>query len=222
MLDSGVEMRAGLYAIADADACRRAGCALEETALALIEAGPVALQLRWKGAEAGAFLAVCRRVLAAGRARGVPVIVNDRVDLARLVGADGVHLGQDDLPLEAARALLPAGTLVGISTHDASQVEAALAAGADYLGFGPVFPTDSKEVLDPLVGLAGLRAAVRIAAGTPVVAIGGISRARLKDVREAGARAVAVISDLLQEGTGAQAIEIRASQLDRAFQEAGQ
>ncbi len=210
-------MRAGLYAIADADACERAGCTLEETALALIAAGPAMLQLRWKGAESGAFLALCQRILRAGRAASVPVIVNDRVDIARLAGADGVHLGQDDLPLEVARTQLPTGTLVGVSTHDAAQVKAAVASGADYLGFGPVFPTDSKEVLEPLVGVAGLRAATRLAGSLPVVAIGGISQERLGDCREAGARAAAVISDLLQEGSTPGAVQARAVKLDQVF-----
>lgn len=214
-----IAVRRGLYAIADADACERVGAPLEETALALVEARPAAVQLRWKGAPAGAFLAVCRRVLARGRARGVLVIVNDRVDVACLAGADGVHLGQGDLPVDAARTLLPPGALIGLSTHDLTQVKQGLQSGADYLGFGPVFPTGSKLRPDPVVGLAGLEAACRLAAGTPVVAIGGVRRETVPDIRTAGAHAVAMIGELLGPDGSPPTVRERAAHLDRDFRE---
>ena len=103
----------------------------------------------------------------------MPFIVNDRLDVALAVGADGVHLGQDDLPLAAARALVPAGFVIGVSTHDEAQARAAVDGGADYLGFGPCFARTSKRNPDPVVGLERLAQVSRL--GAPVVAIGGIT-----------------------------------------------
>jgi thiamine-phosphate diphosphorylase len=125
---------------------------------------------------------------------GALLIVNDRVDLAVAAGADGVHLGQTDLPIEAARRFAP-DLLVGVSTHDTEQVERAVASGADYLGFGPVFATQTKQNPDPVQGIAGLRAAVAAARGTPIVAIGGIeaSPAVAREVYAAGAAAICAI-----------------------------
>lgn len=124
---------------------------------------------------------------------GVALIVNDRVDVALAVGADGVHLGQTDLPLEDARRI--AGSLwIGISTHNVAQVSAACAGGADYLGFGPMFATATKERPDPVQGIAGLAAAVAAASGRPIVAIGGITAGDVAAVYRAGAVAVCAIS----------------------------
>jgi thiamine-phosphate pyrophosphorylase len=124
---------------------------------------------------------------------GAALIVNDRIDIALAAGADGVHLGQTDLPIEDARRISQ-NLWIGISTHDIAQVRAACAAGADYLGFGPVFSTMTKERPDPVQGIAGLRAAVAAAAGRPVVAIGGITAADVADVYRAGAHALCAIS----------------------------
>jgi thiamine-phosphate pyrophosphorylase len=130
------------------------------------------------------------------RARGALLIVNDRLDVALAAGADGVHLGQEDLPLEAARRLAPE-LLIGISTHSDAEMDAA--SGADYLGFGPVFPTRSKPGarLPPPHGLAGLRRAVQ-RAKAPGVASGGITAATARDVARAGAACVAAIGELCQ------------------------
>ena len=129
---------------------------------------------------------------------GVCLIINDRCDLALAVNADGVHLGQDDLPPALVRRWLAPPALIGVSTHDLVQVERAKAEGvADYLGFGPVFPTRSKERPDPVVGLAGLEEAVRLAAPLPVVAIGGIDQRSLGAIRRTGASGAAVISAYL-------------------------
>ncbi len=207
-------MDPGLYAIADL-----AAGAADPEALAgqLLACGPAALQLRWKDPPgAGAFLEVARRLAALSRAAGVPFIVNDRVDVAALAGADGVHLGQDDLPLAAARRLLPPGTLVGVSTHTLAQVEAAVAEGADYLGFGPVFATSTKARPDPVVGPGGLAAAVRAAAPVPVVAIGGITLERVAEVAGTGAACAAVIGDVL----GAADVAARAAAVHQAFLDA--
>lgn len=127
---------------------------------------------------------------------GVLFIVNDRCDLALAVDADGVHLGQEDLPCAEARRLLGTGKLIGISTHNADQVRLAATLDPDYLGFGPIFTPRSKQDHDPTVGLDGLRA-VRPLTTLPVFAIGGISREAVAAVMQAGANGVAVISAVL-------------------------
>jgi len=152
----------------------------------LVEGGARVLQVRGKKLDARAMLAALDEIRAA--APGAVLIVNDRVDVALAGRADGVHLGQTDLPLAEARRLAP-NLLIGVSTHNLPQVEAAR--GADYIGFGPVFATATKENPDPVVGLDGLRAAC--ARGIPVVAIGGIELAHLDAVVAAGAHAAAVI-----------------------------
>jgi thiamine-phosphate pyrophosphorylase len=188
----------GLYAIADVDLLRRRGLDLDATLEALAASGAPVVQLRFKEAPGGALLEAARALVAACRRRGLVSVVNDRADVAAAAGADGVHLGQDDLPVAAARALLPKGAVVGQSTHDLDQIEGALAMGADYVGFGPVFGTRTKSNPDPVVGTAGLAEAVRKVRGrVPVVAIGGIGLETIGAVAEAGADLAAVISDVL-------------------------
>lgn len=146
-----------------------------------------------------------RDVLAAARmARNVTaevgalLIVNDRLDIALAADADGVHLGQEDLPLAEARAIVrrraPARAfIIGISTHNRPQILEAVQGGADYIGFGPVYPTATKSNPDPVQGLAGLRDAVSLAGTTPVVAIGGITPDNVADVAITGAAAACCI-----------------------------
>jgi thiamine-phosphate pyrophosphorylase len=122
-------------------------------------------------------------------------IVNDYADIAAAVGADGVHLGQDDLPIDAARRVVGRSALIGLSTHSLAQAEAAQAAGADYIGFGPVFPTGTKNAGTPR-GLDELRA-VTTHVAIPVIAIGGITETNAGAVIGAGARGIAVISAVL-------------------------
>ncbi|OYT20724.1 MAG: thiamine phosphate synthase [Nitrospira sp. UW-LDO-01] len=124
-------------------------------------------------------------------------IVNDRCDLALAVDADGVHLGQGDLPLNLARKVMGPGKLIGISTHNAEQVRVATAGGPDYLGFGPIFKPGSKADHDPVVGVAGLKA-IRPLTPLPIFAIGGISLDHVSEVMGAGANGVAVISAILK------------------------
>ena len=185
----------GYYAIVDATAAALSdGAALVARARALLAAGPCCLQLRAKGGDAAAMRDAARVLLPVCRAAGIPFCVNDRLDVALAVGADVVHLGQDDLPLAEARAVLRAAgrsMVVGISTHNLDQALAA--AGADYIGFGPVFPTTSKANPDPTVGVAALAAVCR-AVAVPVVAIGGITLEHLAAVAGSGAAAAAVIS----------------------------
>jgi thiamine-phosphate pyrophosphorylase len=188
----------GYYAILDVPPGRASDLeAARSRALRLITADPCWLQVRAKGASAAELLALGRAVLPLARAAGIPLCINDRLDVALVLGADAVHLGQDDLPLAEARQIAGGRLCIGISTHDRAQVKAALAGGADYLGFGPIYPTQSKQNPDPVVGLAALRQACHDAchdAIVPVVAIGGIGLPEVRAVAEAGAAAVAVIS----------------------------
>lgn len=162
----------------------------------LFDAGVRVLQLRMKDAPAALMLAVLDEVRL-HRPPGTLLIVNDRLDVALAGGADGVHLGQDDLPLRAARRCCPQGFLIGVSTHNEAQAAAALAEGADYLGFGPIFATASKRNPDPVVGVERLRA-VCASTRVPVVAIGGVTLERVPELVAAGAHAVAIIAAVNQ------------------------
>ena len=133
---------------------------------------------------------------AAARA-GVLFIINDRCDLALALNADGVHVGQGDLPLDLARKVMGPDKLIGISTHNPDQVREATAGKPDYLGFGPIFKPGSKQDHDPVVGLEGLRA-MRSLTALPVFAIGGIQIDQAGEVMRAGAHGVAVISAILK------------------------
>jgi len=124
---------------------------------------------------------------------GAALIINDRVDVALAADADGVHLGQTDLPIQEVRTLAP-DLWIGVSTHNLAQVRAACEAGADYLGFGPVFATTTKANPDPVQGLDVLRAAIAEAAGRPGFAIGGITTTHVADIYRAGAHAICAIS----------------------------
>lgn len=134
--------------------------------------------------------------MAALSPRGVRVIVNDRPDIAVIVGAGGVHVGQEDLPVEEARKICRPPLWVGVSTHNTEQLREAVRTSADYIAVGPIFPTATKENPDPVVGTKFLREARRMTS-KPLVAIGGITLARAEDVFRAGADSVAVIGDLL-------------------------
>ena len=186
-----------LYAVTDA---RLSGLAHAAQVLRLSEGGATFVQLREKHASPRDF---CREAAAAqevARARGVTLIVNDRADIALAIGAGGVHLGQDDLPPEAARRLLGDGYVIGYSTHSLEQLAVASRLPVDYVAFGPVFPTRTKENPDPVVGLELLsRAREALDPALPLVAIGGITRANARAALDAGADSVAVVSALLAE-----------------------
>jgi len=168
-----------------------------DLARAMLDGGARLLQLRLRSSATGALLATAERMCDLTAAAGATFIVNDRADVARACGADGVHLGQDDLPIAAARRVLGAGPIVGFSTHSETQLAAARARGADYLAFGPIFATTSKSKADPVLGCDRLRAARALTAG-PLVAIGGITAATAPAVLAAGADAVAVIAALVR------------------------
>ena len=180
-----------LYAIADG----AGGRDVVALAARVLEGGVRIVQLRWKDAPARSLHEAAMRLRELTRERGAMLIVNDRVDVAIGCEADGVHLGQSDLPPAVARRLLAAGAWIGVSTHDPRQALEAAAAGADYIGFGPLFATGTKATGYEPRGIDRLIEVRRIVS-LPVVAIGGITAERARSAIDAGADAVAVISAL--------------------------
>lgn len=189
-----------LYAVVDAGAAKRAGWAPPDLARAYLDGGARLVQLRATGVEGAVLLGWCEEIVRLAAAVGARVIVNDRSDLALMAGATGVHLGQQDLPVAAARRMLGPRAIIGLSTHDDRQVAAAVRQPVSYLAVGPVFETRTKDTGYAAVGLAAVRRTARTAGECPVVAIGGITLATAPDVIAAGAASVAVISDLLTGG----------------------
>jgi thiamine-phosphate pyrophosphorylase len=189
-----------LYAIVDEQVAAQHGWAVPDLARAYLAAGVRLLQVRVKQAGSGTLLVWVDAIVAAARPAGAIVVVNDRADVMRLAGASGVHVGQDDLPVELVRRLVGEEALVGLSTHTVEQIEAAARLPISYLAVGPVFDTATKDTGYRAVGLDLVREAVRRARGRPVVAIGGITLDRAAAVLEAGAASVAVISDLMTGG----------------------
>ena len=158
---------------------------------------PALLQLRAKGLADGRFLELARAAVAAAHEQGARLVVNDRPDVALLAGADGVHVGQDDVSPADARAVLGPAAIIGFSTHGLEQIRAAAGQPVDYVGLGPIFATTNKANPDPAVGPA-LVARARAHTTLPLVAIGGITRANAGEVIAAGADGVAVIGDLFR------------------------
>jgi len=183
-----------VYPILDAGGL--AGRSPAAVARALVDAGARLLQVRGKGLGDRALSELALEVVSAAHAGGALVIVNDRPDVARIAGADGVHVGQEDMPAVDVRRLMPVPALVGLSTHDVSQVRSAPAGVLDYVAIGPVFATRSKAAPDPVVGLEGV-AAARASTSLPLIAIGGITRANAAAVVAAGADGVALISEVM-------------------------
>jgi thiamine-phosphate pyrophosphorylase len=177
----------GFYAVLDRDDPALARALVGEARVLQVRIKPAAGPV-----DAGELVRVARMARRICDDAGAALIVNDRVDVALAVDADGVHLGQTDLPIEDARRIAP-DLWIGVSTHNLAQVRAASEAGADYLGFGPVFATTTKANPDPVQGLEGLRAAVAAATGRPVVAIGGITAATAGEVYRTGAQAICAI-----------------------------
>jgi len=166
-------------------------------ATALLAGGVDLLQLRAKHQELHTILSVAEILIPLCRAAGIPFILNDHPALAAELGADGVHIGQDDGSLADARARMGPGKLIGRSTHSLDQARAALAEGFDYIGFGPLYPTPTKAGR-PAIGLDEIVTMEReVGAKIPAFCIGGIKRANLSQVMAAGARRVVIVSDLL-------------------------
>jgi thiamine-phosphate pyrophosphorylase len=194
-----------LQAIVDADAAARAGWEPGALARAFLDGGARLLQIRAKRLPSSEFLQLCDTVVQLAGSFHATVIVNDRIDLVRLCGAAGVHVGQEDLPPAEARRQLGPGAIVGFSTHTLEQIETACGQPVSYVAVGPVFGTATKETGYEPVGLKLIREArARVPASTPIVAIGGITLERAPEVIEAGADQVAVIGDLLGTGNPAE------------------
>jgi len=201
------EWIAGLYPIADDDPRHRhdVRAVVEAICKGAPQAGVRVLQLRIKHLRDGDALALASWAVARAHAADVRVIVNDRFDLAWLSGADGVHLGADDLPVERIPPELRARMIVGLSTHTLDQVRASVERPIDYIGFGPIFRTGSKASEYSPRGTEMLAQAVSLTP-MPVVAIGGIDAGRMREVERAGAAAVAIISALSNAGDPASAL----------------
>ena len=184
----------GLYALCDDSV--RPEIPLSQKARRILDGGARVLQLRVKRTPAREAIAALREILDMARSAGARCVVNDRVDFALIAGADGVHLGDTDLPVEDARRLLGLKAIIGRTARDMKGVEAAHRAGADYVGLGPIFPTATKTVDHSSLGLETLRA-VASASPLPIVAISGIALQNIADVAAAGPHGAAVASDLL-------------------------
>ncbi|HEX3476695.1 MAG TPA: thiamine phosphate synthase [Kofleriaceae bacterium] len=177
----------GFYAVLDRDDPALARALVGESRVLQVRIKPAA-----GAVDTGELVRIARMARRICDDAGAALIVNDRVDVALAVDADGVHLGQTDLSIEDARRIA-SELWIGVSTHNLDQVRAACEAGADYLGFGPVFATATKANPDPVQGLDGLRAAVAAASGRPVVAIGGITAGTAGEVYRTGAHAICAI-----------------------------
>ena len=184
----------GLYVILDERWAST--CSLIEVLSQMGEAGVKLVQYRNKGGAMREAYSHAAKLRDAAGKMGVVFIVNDRCDLALAIEADGVHLGQSDLPLETARDLMGDDRLIGISTHRSEEIQEASQGSADYVGFGPLYDTTTKADHEPLVGLDGLRR-VRAMTSLPIFAIGGITPSSAKEVMHAGANGVAVASAIL-------------------------
>ena len=185
-----------VYPITDTDL---SGLSHAEQIDRLIAGGATLIQLRDKHAAPRDFYRQAEAALQIAREHGVRLIINDRVDVAFALGADGVHLGQTDMPVEAARRLLGERVIVGISTHNLEQAKLAANKPVDYVAFGPVFKTSTKENPDPIASLEALRGVRTIVGALPVVAIGGITLANAEEAWKAGADAVSSIAALVSD-----------------------
>lgn len=175
---------------------------------AALQGGATAVQLRWKGASTRDLLDMAVELRALTRRYEALLLVNDRLDVALASSADGAHLGDDDLPLEVARRIAPPPFIIGRSVDNASEARAAEAAGADYVGLGPIFPTGSKTGLGAAIGPEGI-AEVRPSIEIPLVAIGGIDALNAPRVLRAGADGIAVIGAvMMSEDPAAMAAEL--------------
>jgi len=161
-----------------------------------IKGGVTLLQLREKDASSGEFYNVAVELKKLANSYRVPLIINDRLDIALAVDADGLHIGQDDLPLEVARALLGPGKILGYSVSNVAEAVYGEKNGADYLGAGPVYHTGSKVVSIEPIGAAGLKR-IKESVSIPVVGIGGIGMSNIAEVKESGIEGISVISAIL-------------------------
>jgi len=201
-MNDGRSLLSPLCVICDEDTCQGAGWRLVDFAAACLRGGARFLQVRAKRASSRRLLELSEAVVEQARASGALVVVNDRADIARLSGAAGVHVGQDDLAPGAVRAIVGDKAIVGLSTHTTEQMLASVREPISYVAIGPIFTTTTKDTGYSAVGLDAVGTAATLARshGLPVVAIGGVTIESAADVLEAGAQVVAVISDLLSTG----------------------
>ncbi len=186
--------RTKFYAITDAQI---SGLSHVEQVKRLADGGARLIQLREKQSSPREFFNQAEESVAEARKRGLRIIINDRADIALAVGADGIHLGQDDLPAENVRQMLGELTIIGLSTHNSEQAKRATQLPIDYLAIGPIYPTSTKKDPDPPIGVDGLRKVREVVGDIPLVAIGGISLETAAEVLAAGADMVAVIGAVL-------------------------
>ncbi len=196
-----------LYPILDTRLLAARNITPRDAAIGLIEGGAGILQLRHKGDWTRSIFEEASQVARLCRESGVAMVINDRADIALLLGA-GLHVGQDDLPARDARRLMGPGAALGFSTHNSAQLREGDAEPVDYLALGPIFGTISKLNPDPIVGLESLRSWRGLTA-KPLVAIGGITRENARAVLASGADSVAVIGDLIPESCTARTLRAR-------------
>ena len=182
-----------LYPLTDR---RLSGLSHAEQVSKLAEGGATLVQLREKFLSPLEFYREAEATLQVARPCNIKIIINDRVDVALALNADGVHLGQEDMPPEAARRVLGVNAIIGFSTHNLEQARLAAEMPVDYIAIGPIFATSTKQASDPPVGLEGLRLARQAVGQCPLVAIGGITQQNSLEVLDAGATAVALIRDI--------------------------
>ena len=171
------------------------GLSLAQQVLELSYCGSRIIQLREKELSARDFYAEAAEAMRVARQHSVRIIINDRVDIAHALKADGVHLGQDDLPPAAARQILGSEAIIGVSTHNLEQIRVASRMPVDYVALGPIFPTPVKQSSNQPVGPSGLREGRELSGDIPLVAIGGITEAGGAALLDAGAAALAIITD---------------------------
>jgi len=188
-----------VYPITDT---RLSGLSHAEQVMRLIRGGATLIQLRDKNASPREFYSQAAAALRVAHNLSAKLIINDRVDVALALKADGIHLGQSDLPVEAARSLLGEDAIIGFSTHNITQARLAATMPLDYIAFGPIFRTLTKENPDPVAGLAALREVRGSTGSLPLVAIGGVNLINAAEVIGAGADAVAMISELVAGPAG--------------------
>lgn len=185
-----------IYPITDT---RLSGLSHVEQVQKLIAGGATLIQLREKFASPLDFYEQAVECVRIAHKRNVRIIINDRADITLAAKADGVHIGQDDLPPETARILLDENAIIGFSAHTVEQAKRALSLPIDYIAIGPIFATSTKENPDPIVGLEGLKAVKAAVGNLPVVAIGGIDESNLREVFAAGAYSAAIIGAICSD-----------------------
>ena len=189
-----------LYAIVDASLAARVGWTVPDLASAYLDGGARVVQLRGRAVSTGRLQGWCDAVVKRAASYDALVIVNDRADVAAMSGASGVHVGQDDVPVEDARRILGADAIVGLSTHTPAQLDDAATRPVSYVAVGPIHATRTKVTGYQPVGLSLVQHGARRRPSRPVVAIGGITLGNAAEALAAGATAVAVIEDLLTDG----------------------